>query len=292
MQTLKFILSAFVLALLALPACETGGRRDSRGQNVTVFVSILPLSFFVHRIAADYADVEVLVGPGQSPETFEPTSKQMARIAGAKAFFTIGVPFEEVLLPRIRNVYPSIKIVDSRTGITLRDPDGEPGSHEYDPHVWLDPRHAKTITKNVYEAFAGLDPVRADTYRRNCEELLAELDDLDAEIALMLAPLRGTTLLVYHPALGYFADRYGLKQVAIEKGGVAPGPKHIAGLLEGTGATRVRAIFVQPQFSRSAAETIAERTGAKIYTVDPLSADYISNLRELARTIRAACAND
>ena len=281
MRYLVLILSVLVL----LPGCG-GERRESPGnQKLSVFVSIIPLAFFVETIAGGLADIEVLVGPGQPPETFEPTGKQMARLENADAFFSVGVPFEEILLSRIENIYPSVQVFNTCAGITLKEFDPSSHQHERDPHVWLNPRHAKTIARNILDALVHLDPGNEAEYARRYKILAVELDGLDAEIAERLAPVEGMTIMVYHPAYGYFADRYGLKQVAIEEGGVAPGSKHVAQLIESAGTKTVRAIFVQPQFSSAAARTMADRMGIEVYTVDPLSEDYVTNLRELANTI-------
>ncbi|UCH84845.1 MAG: zinc ABC transporter substrate-binding protein, partial [Candidatus Latescibacterota bacterium] len=48
------------------------------------FVSILPQVYFVERIGGDHVTVEAMVGPGQSPETYEPTAKQLTRLYGAR----------------------------------------------------------------------------------------------------------------------------------------------------------------------------------------------------------------
>jgi len=49
----------------------------------SVVVSIPPQAWLVRRIARDCVDVNVLIRPGQDPHTYEPTLKQMARLAEA-----------------------------------------------------------------------------------------------------------------------------------------------------------------------------------------------------------------
>ena len=44
-------------------------------------------------------------------------------------------------------------------------------------------------------------------------------------------------------------------------------------------------VFVQPQFDTRSANIIAERLGAKIYTMDPLEPDVISNLKKISSAI-------
>jgi zinc transport system substrate-binding protein len=282
-----------LVCLFTLSGCGSGGGETSTGQKPSVFVSILPLSFFAERIAGDLVDVHVFVGPGQSPETFEPTVKQMTRLAEAKAYFSVGVPLEETLLPRIKKSFPGVEIVNSRAGIPLREFDrghGHPGHSSHDPHVWLNPKHAKTIANNIFKSLAGLFPEQTETFARNNEKLLSDLDALDAELSRLLAPLAGAKMVVFHPAYGYFAEAYGMTQVAVEEGGVEPGTKHLAGLLENAQTNPVRAIFVQPQFSRTTAETMAKTMGAEVVTLDPLSADYLANLRDMAGKIYSAYA--
>lgn len=292
------------VCLLLLSGCSTE-RQENTGsaEKISAFVSIPPLAFFVERIAGENAEVHVFVGPGQSPVTFEPTAKQMARLARSDVFFSVGVPFEEALLPRIRENMPDVEIVDTSAGISTRSfsherlidtAGGTEAAHVHhgpDPHVWLNPRHAQTLAGNVYQTLVRIDPARSGRYEQNYRELISELEHLDAELSELLAPLKGTEIVVFHPAYGYFAEAYGLKQVAIEEGGVPPGSKHLAQLLEKARERGLKAIFVQPQFSRTTAETLAREIGAQIITIDPLSADYLVNLRELAIKIHSVYGN-
>ena len=85
-----------------------------------VFVSILPEAWFVERIGGAQVSVEVLVGPGQSPHTFEPTPRQMVSLGTAPLYFSIGWPFEERLLGKIKATAPNLKVVDLRKGIKMR----------------------------------------------------------------------------------------------------------------------------------------------------------------------------
>ena len=61
-----------------------------------VFVSIAPQKFFVERIGGNEVRVEVMLNPGESPATFNPNPKKISRLASAKLYFSIGVPFEKV----------------------------------------------------------------------------------------------------------------------------------------------------------------------------------------------------
>ena len=47
----------------------------------------------------------------------------------------------------------------------------------------------------------------------------------------------------------------------------------------------ITVIFVQSQMTREIAEAIAEEIGAVVVSIDPLSEDYLANLRHVAAVI-------
>jgi zinc transport system substrate-binding protein len=106
-----------------------------------------------------------------------------------------------------------------------------------------------------------------------------------------LGPLKGREILVFHPAFGYFAERYGLTQRAVESEGKEPGPRQLAALIDTARERGVRVVFVQPQFSRSSAEKIAEAIGGAVVPMDPLASDYLANLERMATEVRKALGN-
>jgi zinc transport system substrate-binding protein len=166
-----------------------------------------------------------------------------------------------------------------------------PHSHDtagFDPHVWLSPRLGITIAQNIRNALVEIDPVHAQIYAENCSRLVMELNDVDAEIARVLAPYKGREFFVFHPAYGYFADAYGLTQIAIEAQGGAPGPKHLVEVIDRAKAQGARAIFVQPQISATYAQAVAKAVGAEVVLLDPLAMNYTENLLHMAHKLAEA----
>jgi zinc transport system substrate-binding protein len=280
-----------VVQPLSVPA---GGQKSSEQGEPIVFVSIGPQRYLVQSIAGSRIRVEVLVQPGQDPHTFEPTPKQMAQLSRGRLYFRIGVAFERSLIPRIRSSNPQLKIIDTQAGIELREI--EEGNHEgedhdehgLDPHTWLSPLLAKRQAQIIRDALIEADPGGREEYEAGYRNLAAELGSLHEEIAAALAPFRGEEIFVYHPAYGHFTDEYGLRQVAVETGGSEPSAQQLARLIERARERQVRIIFVQPQFSRTGAEAVAEAIGGVVVPLDPLAEDYVENLREMARKIAEA----
>jgi len=301
---------------VAVAAVGTGGADNpAQAPPVNTCVSIPPLAFFVERIGGTRIAVEVVLPPGASPAAYDPTPQQMARLTEAQLFVGIGVPMERQLLPHVRRTLAAAAIVEAQAGIPLRknpaaevatgheDPQvsakagvGNVGHHdhsgEFDPHVWLSPRLAVLIARNVCAGLTRNDPASAHVYQHNLEQLEAELAALDREIGQILAPVAGRDLIVFHPAFGYLAADYGLHQVAIEQGGLAPSPRHLAEILDRIRARGETAIFLQPQFSQASAQAVAEAAGVRLVVLDPLRRDYLANLREMARTIQQALTTE
>ncbi|MCK4510911.1 zinc ABC transporter substrate-binding protein [bacterium] len=268
---------------------------------VSAFCSIAPQEFFVERVGGELVSVKVLVGPGQSPHTFEPTPRQMADLAESDVYFAIGLPFENRLLGRVEKLGSGIQVIDTSEGIPRRPVEDTHGHDEEDgsahddergglpdPHTWLNPRFAKMQARNICSALKELIPEHGAELEANLSRLLRDLDALDAELADALGPLAGESIYVFHPAFGYFTDAYGLRQVPIELGGMEPSARELAGLMDHATSEGVRVIFVQPQFSTRSARAMAEEIGGVVVPIDPLSADYMDNLRNIAREVAQA----
>ena len=277
---------------------STGARAETT--TIPVFVSILPLKHFVERVGGEQVRATVMVGPGQNPHTYEPSPKQVVALAEAKLFFRIGASFEDAWMARIVAANPMLRVVDVREGVVLREFSEETAhAHSHgegiealpewiDPHIWTDPRRVKVIAGNIRQALIAVDPVHRSVYDSNYAEFIDELDRLDAAIRGLLEGKKVRRFMVFHPAWGYFADAYGLLQIAIELAGKEPGARGLARLIDEAKAQGIRVIFVQPQFSRRHAQTIAQAIGGKVVAVDPLAENYAENLLLVANSIAEA----
>jgi zinc transport system substrate-binding protein len=295
--------AALLFLAVWLPSCgERGG--EKAGGRVRALAAIPPLAYFAERVGGPDVRVDVLIGPGQEPHTYETTPKQIAALASTQVYFKVGMPFERALVERIAETNPKLRIVETCDGVPLRrmaaweaDPDekGAPDEHGHgagapDPHAWLNPRYAKVMAANIAKGLAAVDPAHAAEYGRNLQTLQADLDAVDAKLQRILGPLKGKELMVFHPAFGYLADAYGLRQVSVEVEGKEPGPRQFAALIDGAKKRGVRVIFVQPQFSRRSAEAVAGAIGGAVVPLDDLAHDYIRNLDDMAAKIQAALA--
>ena len=277
--------ACFLLLCTLLPTTA-----DAASPPLTVFVSLPPQAAIVQRIGGDLLRTQVLIKAGQDPHTFEPQPRQVQALARASLYFTCGLPFEQQIMARIRHT-EGLAIVDTTTGIPkvmTSDPHHHGAEVEADPHVWLAPQSLQIMAENIAQALGHQDPGNQAIYRRNSLALIAELQELDRTIRKKLAPYRGRTFYVFHPAFGYFAQAYGLQQRAVETGGKSPSPKQLAALIGQAKKDGVKIIFVQPQFDSKNAEVIARAIDGAVVAIDPLSPDIMAALAAMATSIAKA----
>jgi len=280
--------------MFTIGACSNIQNTDLQTKN-KVFVSILPQKYFVEKIAGDLFDVEVMVKPGFSPETYEPTAKQMISLSEAKIYFTIGVEFENSLLDRIKKTNPNLLVINTRDGIELLDinryqtysnPEENDDHKGKDPHIWLSPMLVKIQAENIKKGLNYIDLDNSKIYDENYKKFSEELDTLHIEIENTFKDLKARDFLVFHPAWGYFADEFSLNQYAIEIEGKEPTIKELSKIINIAKEKNIKVIFTQEQISKQNAESIADQIGATIVSIDPLAENYIENLRQVVDIIK------
>lgn len=255
-----------------------------------VFVSVLPQKTIVEGIAGDFLHTEVMVGKGFNPATYQPSPQQITRLSKAVLYVRAGMPFEQSWLPRFISVNPSMKVLDMREGLQLLPAHDHHPSHghhaaETDPHVWTDPTLVRLHAQQLRDTLSQLYPAQSSRFDENYRRFATQLEQLDRELKRTLAPLQGSSFLVYHPAWSYFARRYGVQQIAVEHEGKEPNPRRLAQLVEVARKANIHIILVQPQHSSATAKVLADAIDARLLEMDPLEEDFAAALRKLAHTL-------
>jgi len=271
-------------------------RPVSADGKIPVFVSIVPQKYFVQQIGKELVNVQVMVKPGASPAAYEPRPRQMVAIAKARIFFSIGVPFEKFWLEKIASSNPNMVVVRTdreikKIPIVAHLHSQKEEHHEHgtlDPHIWLSPPLVKTQARAILNGLLKVDPEHRSVYEANYTAFVTVIEKLDADLRAVFGGKKGTQFMVFHPAWGYFARTYDLKQVPIELEGKNPKPAMLKTLIEHAREHDIRVIFVQPQFSSKSAEQIAREIGGQVAFVDALALNWSENLREVAKKFKAA----
>ncbi len=286
---------ALSLILLIIPVLFSACKPSIQENTSQVTVSILPQAYFIERISGGAISVNVMVGPGEEAHTYEPTPEQMKSLAQSVFFFTIGVEYEEVWVPRFEEINPDLEIINSANGIqhiplsTDHDHhDEDDGEQHLDPHVWLSPENGRIIAENILLALSSLMPDSAELFQDNYDNLIADIEVLDTHIKETLDGLDRQKFMVFHPAWGYFAEQYNLEQIPVQVGGQDPSASEMASLIHIAQDEGIKVVFVQPTFNTASAEAIAQEINGEVAIVNPLAEDWLSNLEIAAEAFASA----
>ena len=290
------VLGAGFAAVLTLAGC--GKAETVPNERPLAVAGVPPVAYLAGRIAG--IPVRSALPEGRSPHDFSPQPADVRAAAGARFFFAAGLPFEKQMLKSLSGV----QVVDVTRGIKripIEEPcdhDGhehEKDGHEHhhrhdgedgmDPHVWLSPDNCRIIAGRILEALSAADPAKKLEYEANYNKLVGELAEVNAKICEDLLPYKGRTFFVHHPAFGYFAAAYGLKQHGIELGGREPSPAQLAEVIREAREHGVKTIFVQVQFNPASSAALARAIGGTAEELDPLRADVLANFRAVTAAL-------
>lgn len=284
-------LSYIAIALLCLLSC----RHQQQDNRTIITVSIEPLRYVVEAVAGDKYQVKTLMPQGVSPETYEPTPRQMVALGESQFVFRMGsLGFEQTQLPRMMNSLPNVSLVDAAQGIPLIESshhhEGE--SESGDPHVWLSPQNLIVMANNVANTLSQYDKSNAAYYRRRTQRFEQQMKALDQELSQSLQGLKCRTFLIYHPALGYLAHQYGLQQLAVEHDGKEPSAAYMQQLISQCKKESVRVVFISKEHNGRSAERIAHELGAHVVTINPLDYDVPRQLKKIVDELTSKQVNE
>lgn len=282
---LTLIVSILVLGTLCLSGCSKETQDVVTKEKPMVAVSIVPEETFVKAVCGDLANVVTLIPPGNSPENYEPTPEEMEKFSNASLYFSIGVPTEKAnILPNAGDV----KVISLQDEVAAVYAERTFESGERDPHIWLSPKRVKVMVDVIAREMSMIDEANKDTYEKNAQAYIAQLDELDQEIKDALQGVISKKFIVYHPAFGYIADDYGLEMYALEEEGKEATAKHLQDMIDLAKAENIKVIFYQDEIDSSQSQAFAEEIGGKTIQLSPLAANYIDNLKNMAKTMAEA----
>jgi zinc transport system substrate-binding protein len=272
-----------LLLLMLLPLVAHASATD----RLNVFVSIPPQRQFVQKIGGEHVEVHVILPAGQSAETYSPSPRMLASLSVASIYFQIGVPFEVAWTDSIRSVNHGIRIVSCCDHI-IQASGAESGHDHHDLHIWSNPVYVKILAQQIRDELTAADPAHKDSYASGYQSFIAELDALDSDIRNKLAGRRIQNFIVSHAAWGYFAEQYGLVQLALESNGKESGPRSLLELIRLARDEQIHTLFVIKQYKTPVLDSLARELNATIVELDPLAEDYLNNMATVSNEIATA----
>lgn len=289
---IKFILLAsFIVLSNILSGCSKNAANSNaeKDNKIPISVSIVPQETFVKAVGKDLVDVVTMIPSGQSPENFQPTPGLLEKFSKSKLYFSIGVPTEKTsIIPKASDLNPNIKIINLEKVVQSHYPDREFSPGMRDPHIWLSPKRVKVMIDSIKTELCKIDPPHKNFYEKNAKEYINSLNEIDKDINSSLTNLKNKSIIVYHPAFGYFCDDYGLEMMPLEKDGKESTAKDLQKSINYAKEKHIKIIFYQAEIDSKQAKTFADEINGKAELVEPLSADYIKNLKIMCDTFKKA----
>lgn len=262
-----------VLMVTAGTLFSCSSAKNDNANKITV--SIEPLRYLTEQIVGDRFEVVTMVPKGSSPETYEPTARQMADLSESILYIKVGeLGFERTWMPRLTSNAPHITVVNSSEGITSHIGD--------DPHSWMSARNAIIMAHNIYEAVKRIDVKDSVFFRQRLDSLCSVIHATDKYIRQTTAQAHCKSFIIYHPALTFFASDYGLEQLSLEEHGREPSAAELEQIISTARAKGVKTMFVQREFANRNVDIITNTIGARKVEINPLGYDWNKEMRRIA----------
>jgi zinc transport system substrate-binding protein len=309
LRTLVLWISICLVLLCAAGCAGSKGVIEGDEELIHVVTTIYPLADILEQLGGERVAVSYLLPAGASPHTYEPTVEQARLIANAQLFVYIGAGLDEWAVKLTETAGQGLTVVELAGALDLLESghyyhldedhdahhhdehhDDEHGHEEADhshhdhdhgpddPHFWLDPLVVRDqISPRLYEELAALSPEHAIYFEERLDNYRQQLTLLNEEIAAAVSGFSKRNFIAFHSGWQYFAQRYGLREVAViaEFPGQEPSSGWVARLVELIKENQIGAILTEPQFSSALAERIAEESGSKVLVIDPLGGENV-----------------
>jgi zinc transport system substrate-binding protein len=198
--------------------------------------------------------------------------------------------FEDAWKEKFAEINKDLTIVNCSEGIEpLAGIKSEDIDHDhsgtFDPHIWLAPAEVKIIARNTLNALKTSFPEHAVAFEENYTRFISKVDSLSAQIQQQLVPLKNRNILIFHPALAYYARQFNMVQIPLELDGKEPSPKHMKDIVDLARKENIRIIFIQKEFDSENALQLSREIGGEVIVIDPLDYNWEKQMLDITEKI-------
>lgn len=288
MKHISIIVGIVVIGMMLGAGCTLSRQSAQVSDAPLVAVTIFPLYDIARTIAGDEVDVQMIVPPGGSPHTFEPTPSTIRELQRASLFFHIGYGIDD-WIARITESVPSARIVTVDRNIALRahedehddddhdedehnDDEDEHGHGSIDPHYWLSPTNAVHIAYTIADELSLIVPLHAELFVARADAFADVMREKDNEWQSRILTLPERDIMTFHDAFMYFADHFDLHVVATFEPfpGREPSPRYLQHLQTTIEEHGIRTVFMEPNFPRQSIESFARDNRLTLGVLDTM----------------------
>lgn len=261
----KHFIRIFVslLLLAGITGCTAPA---SEAADLRIVTSFYPMYISALNITSGIPGIRVVNMAGQQAgclHDYQLQSSDMQELEAADVFVVNGAGMES-FLDKVTEELPALTTVNASEGIPMK---------EENAHIWVSISGCIRQVRNIADGLKAADPKNAEAYEKNTAAYIEKLTVLQKEMHEALDSLPHRDVITMHEAFPYFAEEFHLNIVGVvnREPDSQPSAKEIAKTIDLIRGTDVTAVFVEPQYSTSAADIIASESGIPVYTLDPAS---------------------
>jgi zinc/manganese transport system substrate-binding protein len=267
-RALAVVLLPLGMGLVLLGCGTAPAPATARPGTLGVVTTSSVFADLIRNAGGDRVTVTSLVPKGADIHTYQATPADLRAVAHADLIVMNGLGLDDWLTKTLTAASSGATVVRlgvDLPGVTLLP--GETAGTE-NPHLWMDVGIAELYVTRISDALQAADPTHADAIAASTAAYQGTLHELDTWIRQQIAsiPTANRKIVLFHPALPYYARAYGLTivGVAVHAPGQDPSAGEIAALIDAIRAAGVRAIFSEAQFPTTLVDQLAHDTGAKV----------------------------
>ncbi|WP_019243986.1 MULTISPECIES: metal ABC transporter solute-binding protein, Zn/Mn family [Bacillus] len=312
----KLVLSFLLLIAVILTGCNQK-EESNKTETLNVYTTVYPLQFFAEQIGGKYVNVHSVYPPGTDEHTFEPSQKDVIKMAESNLFLYIGYNLEGFVTktkPILEKENVTLLAVGEKIHLDdellAHDEQGEEHEHEHeddghnhgdvDPHMWLDPVLAKSMAAEIKKELIKLKPEEKQFFEENYKQLVTKLDKLNNGFKETITKSPKKEIIVSHAAYGYWEKRYGLEQIAVSglSSSSEPSQKELKAIMEVAKEHNINYVLFEQNVQSKLTEILQKEIGAKSLQLHNLSVltekdiehnkDYFSLMEKNLETLKTA----
>ncbi|MDT0012904.1 metal ABC transporter substrate-binding protein [Listeria cossartiae] len=289
------VLAALLSVLLLLTGCSDSSDTKTSSDKLTVYTTVYPLQYLTEQIGGKYVDVHSIYPPGSDAHSFEPTQKDMMKIADSDLFFYIGLGMEgfvdkaeKTLANEHVTFVPTAEKLDLPTdpdAAEEHDHESEEEHGDINPHVWLNPVYMEQMATVVKDKLIKEMPDQKETFEKNYQAVEEKLKTLDQDFRTVTSTAKQKDFVTAHAAYSYWETEYNLHQIPIA--GVStsdePSQKKLKSIVEKIEAEKIPYIMLEQNTNSKIADVIQQETNTKtltLHNLETLTQKDIDNHRD------------
>ncbi|MFF2590563.1 metal ABC transporter solute-binding protein, Zn/Mn family [Peribacillus butanolivorans] len=308
------LLSLFLVTALFLSGCgnSKGETTDTDKNILNVYTTVYPLQYFTEAIGGEYVNVETVYPPGTDEHSFDPSQKDIVKMAESDLFFYIGYNLEG-FVTKAEPILSKEGVTTVAVGETVHLDEDEHAhenehAHEEDghdhggvnPHLWLDPIYSIEMAKSIKDELTKQMPEQKGYFDSRFKELSEKLKALDEKFSTTIESGRTNKIIVSHSAYGYWEERYGLEQIGVTglTSSNEPSQKELGKIVTMADKENLHYVIFEQNISSKLTEIIQKEMGAKSLELHNLSVltdkdieageDYFSLMEKNIKTLQTA----